>query len=320
MGFFGKKKEDSGHIDAMNDIKQVSSLGSQNNNQISNNSTSDTGFVNPFAQDQNTSLDEQNINNVNGVNMNQQSGINNNIPANNPFSNSPIGTDMPQGMNVNDVNMGINDQNSISSNSFNTGSNSINQTPQQPELGVGSSTITNQNQGLNMNNTSAVGVNNNLGVNNGGIDSVENPSVDLNQVKSGLVDEKITRDDVQEMVDETVEKIIEEKWEKLLSSVESVVSWKETQEKEMEEIKSSIVEIMDNFGKLEKKLSDKISTYDSGLLDVNAEIKALEKVFQKITPTLVNNVNNLEKIAMSLKESTHVNVDLNKNTKVDLDE
>jgi len=116
------------------------------------------------------------------------------------------------------------------------------------------------------------------------------------------------REEIQNLIDETVEKVIEEKWEKLLFSVEKVVKWKEVEENEIENLKLTLSNIKENFENLDKKLSSKLSSYDSGLLDINSEIKALEKVFQKITPTLVNNVNELSKIAESIKENTNLKI------------
>lgn len=111
----------------------------------------------------------------------------------------------------------------------------------------------------------------------------------------------ITEADIQEMVDETVEKIIEEKWDKVVTSVEKVVSWKDSIEQDLNLMKEDFGKLRQSFEKLEKKLVGKLSDYDKDILDVSSEIKALEKVFQKITPTLVNNVNELGKITADLR-------------------
>ena len=108
---------------------------------------------------------------------------------------------------------------------------------------------------------------------------------------------------IQEMIDETIEKVIEERWEKLVTGVEKVLKWKEKQEAQINLIKEDIVHIKEAMMMLEKKLLGKINSYDSNIMDVNSEIKALEKVFQKITPTLINNVNELSKIAEDIKHS-----------------
>ncbi len=113
--------------------------------------------------------------------------------------------------------------------------------------------------------------------------------------------EQLSRNDITEMIDETVEKLIEEKWDTLVDNVTKILKWKETTENQIHMLKDDILNISEGFSKLENKLISKISNYDKDILDVNSEIKALEKVFQKITPTLINNVNELAKIADDFK-------------------
>ena len=136
--------------------------------------------------------------------------------------------------------------------------------------------------------------------------SVAPPSQDLNKLNSNLTQslqsqEALTKVQIKELVDETVEKVIEEKWDSITEKVDRVLRWKEKKEEEINMLKEDIVSIADGFSKLENKLISKISNYDKNILDVNSEIKALEKVFQKVTPTLINNVNELSKIADDLK-------------------
>lgn len=106
---------------------------------------------------------------------------------------------------------------------------------------------------------------------------------------------------IQEIIYETFEKLLENKWNDITNNVESVLNWKETQEKEIIRLKDDLSSIREGVDKIEKRLMSKIESYDTNILDVNSEIKALEKVFQKITPTLINNVNELSKIAQDLK-------------------
>lgn len=117
----------------------------------------------------------------------------------------------------------------------------------------------------------------------------------------GQVGHEIDFDKIQEMIDETVEKIIEDKWNMLEEKVNKVLRWKETKDAEINMLKEDLVALGEGFNKLEMKLINKISNYDKNILDVNSEIKALEKVFQKVTPTLINNVNELSKIADEFK-------------------
>ena len=48
---------------------------------------------------------------------------------------------------------------------------------------------------------------------------------------------------------------------------------------------------------LHKGIMDKIGQYDRNITDVGTEIKAIEKVFQKVHPSLTENVNRLERIS-----------------------
>jgi len=109
------------------------------------------------------------------------------------------------------------------------------------------------------------------------------------------------REEILEMINETVEKVIEERWESLVNNVEKISKWREKKDEELTMLKEDLVSIKESFEKLEKKLFNKINDYDRNILDVNSEIKALEKVFQKITPTLINNVNELSRIAKDFK-------------------
>lgn len=118
--------------------------------------------------------------------------------------------------------------------------------------------------------------------------------------------QNISREEISEMVDEVVEKVIDERWKVLVDKVGKVLSWKEKQEAQLNMVKEDIVNLKEAYELLEKKMLTKIGNYDRNILDVNSEIKALEKVFQKITPTLVNNVNELSKIANKFKDEENL--------------
>lgn len=120
-------------------------------------------------------------------------------------------------------------------------------------------------------------------------------------IQASTSNQMLDEDSIKELIVENVEKIIEERWEKVTTNVESVVQWKDKVEREIDLLKHDIVTIKEGFEQFEKRLLNKINTYDRNILDVNSEIKALEKVFNKITPTLVNNVNELSKIADNLR-------------------
>ncbi len=213
-----------------------------------------------------------NENKLNQIDINSNNSLNQNLNQSknnfqNPFANQQLNNNNNNNQNLSNQNLNIEMNNLENENKISTSQNIPIQTQQEIQ---------------NQSNLSAIET----------LKSQNEPKIDFEKI--------------QEMIDETVEKIIDDKWEKLLNSVEKVVTWKEKAELDMNTLRSGISEIQESFSILEKKLTNKISSYDSGLLDVNSEIKALEKVFQKITPTLINNVNELSSIAKSIKESTGI--------------
>lgn len=134
---------------------------------------------------------------------------------------------------------------------------------------------------------------------------------EIEQNQTNQSQKTLSNEEIQEMIDETIEKLMEEKWENISQTISKIAVWKEKQEAEVKSLKEDIIIIKDNFEKIEKKIMSKVSDYDKNILDVNSEIKALEKVFQKITPTLINNVNELSKITQDLKDIKMKNLENN---------
>lgn len=106
----------------------------------------------------------------------------------------------------------------------------------------------------------------------------------------------------KEQIQEVVETIVAEKWEDLVKDIKKVVDWKEKTESRMVQIEEQIKGIKENFDKLHTGVIGKISEYDESLSNVGTEIKALEKVFQKILPSLTENVNELSRITSDIKK------------------
>lgn len=154
----------------------------------------------------------------------------------------------------------------------------------------------------NQNNLSPTLENNNFNqmptssINNQMSESRMSPQINTLEVKTQLDEDKI-----QELIDETVEKLLEEKWNKIEEDINKVLKWKEKQDQQIDLIKSDILDMKQNVTRIEEAVINKIDNYNKDILDVNSEIRALEKVFQKITPTLINNVNELALIAKDLR-------------------
>jgi hypothetical protein len=73
--------------------------------------------------------------------------------------------------------------------------------------------------------------------------------------------------------------------------------------KRLAELKKSIPDdLKKNFDSWHGSILGKVSEYDHNIVNLGVEIKAMEKVFQKILPTLTDSVNELSRISKTFKE------------------
>ena len=106
----------------------------------------------------------------------------------------------------------------------------------------------------------------------------------------------------KERVEEMVEAIIDERWEELMKNINKIVEWKGKTESRMTVIEEQVKSIKEDFYKLQAALVGKIGEYDQNILNVGMEIKAMEKVFQKVLPQFTENVNELSRVTQSIKK------------------
>ncbi|MFO8015941.1 MAG: hypothetical protein R6U32_02460 [Candidatus Woesearchaeota archaeon] len=105
----------------------------------------------------------------------------------------------------------------------------------------------------------------------------------------------------EERIQEIAEAIIDEKWSELISNVNKIVEWKDETESRITKIEQQMKDLKESFDKLHEGVLGRISEYDKGIKEIGTEIKALEKVFQKILPGFVENVNELSRITSKMK-------------------
>ncbi len=103
-----------------------------------------------------------------------------------------------------------------------------------------------------------------------------------------------------EKIEEIVESIVEEKWTELIKNVNKIIEWKEKTESRLVKIETEFDNLKHGFDNLHQGVLGKIGDYEHGLQEIGTDIKALEKVFQKILPTLTENVNELSRITRNL--------------------
>lgn len=107
-----------------------------------------------------------------------------------------------------------------------------------------------------------------------------------------------------EEVEELIESVIEEKWEELSKDIAKVVEWKNDVETKIAKLEQRFESLKDDFDKLHQAIIGKIGEYDKNILEVGAEVKAMEKVFSKVLPLFTENVSELARITQALKKNS----------------
>lgn len=106
----------------------------------------------------------------------------------------------------------------------------------------------------------------------------------------------------RERIEELAETIIDEKWADLVDNINRIIEWKEKTEARISEIETKFNGLKDNFDKLHGAILERVGQYDRNILEVGTEIKALEKVFQKVLPGFMENVAELSRITDKMRK------------------
>jgi hypothetical protein len=113
--------------------------------------------------------------------------------------------------------------------------------------------------------------------------------------------ERYDNPNVSADVEEIAEAIIEEKWQDLMKDLNKLIDWKDKVEQRVAVLEQRFGDMKSSFDNLQKGVVEKVADYDKSVKDVGSEMKALEQVFQKIIPTLSENVNELSRITKGMK-------------------
>jgi hypothetical protein len=105
-----------------------------------------------------------------------------------------------------------------------------------------------------------------------------------------------------EEVEQLVESVIEEKWDELAKDINKVIEWRNDVETRMIKFEQKLESLREEYDKLHQALIGKVGEYDRHILEVSAEIKAMEKVFAKVLPVFTENVNELSRITQSMRK------------------
>ncbi|MEM2115609.1 MAG: hypothetical protein QW524_01420 [Candidatus Woesearchaeota archaeon] len=123
----------------------------------------------------------------------------------------------------------------------------------------------------------------------------------ISMARTGLNVSQIT-EEIKDYIEKTVETLIEEKWTDIEKMVEELNKWKNEINQKYIEMDTKIQDLKESFKNLQNSVIGKIGEYDDHLIKIGSNVKAVEKVFQKIIPQFVENVNQLNMIVEKLRE------------------
>lgn len=106
----------------------------------------------------------------------------------------------------------------------------------------------------------------------------------------------------KERIEEIAEVIVEEKWREKEIEINKIVEWKDEVTSRLAQLQQQINDLKASFDSLHKGMLGKISEYDENLTNVGTEIKAMEKVFSKVLPSLTDSVNKLQRMSGTVKK------------------
>jgi len=111
----------------------------------------------------------------------------------------------------------------------------------------------------------------------------------------------VSMSSLQGSPEELVEAIIDEKWNELVKDINKVIEWKQKADNKLASMEQQMTDLQAQFDKLHNAIIGKIGDYDKHMIDVGAQLQAMEKVFGKVLPTFIDNVNELNSITQKFK-------------------
>jgi len=101
-------------------------------------------------------------------------------------------------------------------------------------------------------------------------------------------------------MEEIAESIIKEKWTEMMRGMGDLTSWKNKVDLDVEGVKQELIRTQQKFDDLQKALAGKISEYSDGMISLGTDMKALEKVLEKIILPLTKSVKDLQEVSERL--------------------
>jgi hypothetical protein len=127
------------------------------------------------------------------------------------------------------------------------------------------------------------------------------PELTAPEPTAGFAPEPLERGSY-DAIEEIAESIIKEKWDELVRGVGDIKIWKERVDIDLEGVKQELVRTQDKFEELQKALMGKVKEYGDGVTTIGTEMKALERVLEKILTPLTKSVKDLQTVSEKLSK------------------
>lgn len=105
-----------------------------------------------------------------------------------------------------------------------------------------------------------------------------------------------------EQIEQLIEAVIDEKWQKIESKIMAVADWKNDAQDQMKKLEQQITDLKNDYDSLQKAIVGKVGEYDKNILNVGSQLEAMETAFSKILPTFTENINELDRITKNMKK------------------
>jgi hypothetical protein len=109
-----------------------------------------------------------------------------------------------------------------------------------------------------------------------------------------------------ERIEEIAEAIIDEKWNDLVKTINKIIDWKDRTENIIIKIQGDFENLRKDYDNLTKGVLGKVGEYNQNISNIGVEIKAMEKVFEKVLPLFTENVHTLDRITKEMKDHHNV--------------
>jgi hypothetical protein len=91
-----------------------------------------------------------------------------------------------------------------------------------------------------------------------------------------------------------------------VKTINKIIDWKDRTENIIIKIQGDFENLRKDYDNLTKGVLGKVGEYNQNISNIGVEIKAMEKVFEKVLPLFTENVHTLDRITKEMKDHHNV--------------